>query len=666
MLQAQDYKPPSLCYHAVKLFEASTPMTTDVAVPAPETAAADARGDTHSTAGFKALMLGSIGVVYGDIGTSPLYALREAVIAASGPGGVATPQAVLGVVSLILWALIIVVTLKYVVILLRADNHGEGGTLALMALAQRAVTYGGGAIVLLGIISGALFYGDAVITPALSVLSAIEGIKLVTDSFEPYVVPLTVLILFVLFAVQSRGTARVAAFFGPVMCIWFGVIAIAAITPIMRHPEILSAINPLYAVSFMLHHGIIGFVTLGAVFLAVTGAEALYADLGHFGKRPIQTAWLFIVLPSLALNYLGQGALVIGDPKAVENPFFLMFPDWALIPMVALATLATVIASQAVITGAYSLTRQAIQLGLLPRFEIRHTSEAHSGQIFIPRINMLLLIAVVLLVLMFRSSSALASAYGISVTGTMVVTGMMGFVVIWRVWKWSPFAAAALIAPFLFLDLTFLAANLLKVLEGGWVPLALGAAVMMLMYTWRRGSRLLFEKSRKLEFPLADLVAMLEKRPPQRVSGTAVFLTSDPISAPTALMHSLKHYKVLHEKNVILTIETAPTPRIDPSERVRLEEISKTFSKVTLRFGFMESPNVPKALAIARKLGWQFDIMSTSFFLSRRALKPAAHSGMPRWQDHLFIALSRTANDATDYFQIPSGRVVEVGTQVTV
>jgi KUP system potassium uptake protein len=641
-------------------------MTSDVVVPVPETAAANVRGDTHSTAGFKALMMGSIGVVYGDIGTSPLYALREAVIAASGPGGVANPQAVLGVVSLILWALIIVVTLKYVVILLRADNHGEGGTLALMALAQRAVTYGGSAIVLLGIISGALFYGDAVITPALSVLSAIEGIKLVTDSFEPYVVPLTVLILFVLFAVQSRGTARVAAFFGPVMCMWFAVIAIAAITPIMRHPEIVYALNPLYAVSFMLHHGIIGFVTLGAVFLAVTGAEALYADLGHFGKRPIQTAWLFIVLPSLALNYLGQGALVIGDPKAVENPFFLMFPDWALIPMVALATLATVIASQAVITGAYSLTRQAIQLGLLPRFEIRHTSEAHSGQIFIPRINMLLLIAVVMLVLMFRSSSALASAYGISVTGTMVVTGMMGFVVIWRVWRWSPFAAAALIAPFLFLDLTFLAANLLKVLEGGWVPLALGAAVMLLMYTWRRGSRLLFEKSRKLEFPLADLVAMLEKRPPQRVSGTAVFLTSDPISAPTALMHSLKHYKVLHEKNVILTIETAPTPRIDPAERVRLEEISKTFSKVTLRFGFMESPNVPKALAIARKLGWQFDIMSTSFFLSRRALKPAAHSGMPRWQDHLFIALSRTANDATDYFQIPSGRVVEVGTQVTV
>jgi KUP system potassium uptake protein len=645
-------------------------MTSEVAAPATDASAAGGHGDAHSTASFAALTLGSIGVVYGDIGTSPLYAFREAVLAAS-PGGEVTSQAVHGVVSLIFWALMVVVTMKYVLILLRADNHGEGGTLALMALAQRAVTKAGtvkaaGVIVLLGVISGALFYGDAVITPALSVLSAIEGIKLVTSSLDPYVVPLTVIILVALFAVQSRGTARVAAFFGPIMLVWFAVIGIAAIPPILHRPEVLLSLNPLYAVSFMLHHGMIGFVTLGAVFLAVTGAEALYADLGHFGKRPIQTAWLFIVLPTLALNYLGQGALVMADPKAVENPFFLMFPDWALLPMVALATVATVIASQAVITGTYSLTRQATQLGLLPRFEIRHTSEVHSGQIYIPRITKLLLVAVVLLVLMFKSSSALASAYGIAVTGTMVVTAMMGFVVIWRVWHWSMFAAAALIAPFLFLDLTFLTANLLKVWEGGWVPLALGGFVMLLMYTWRRGSRLLFEKSRKLEFPLADLVAMLEKKPPQRVPGTAVFLTSDPLSAPTALMHSLKHYKVLHEKNVILTIEIAPTPRVDVAERVRLEQISPSFSKVVLRFGFMESPNVPRALAIARKLGWQFDIMSTSFFLSRRALKPAAHSGMPRWQDHLFIGLSRSANDATDYFQIPSGRVVEVGTQVTV
>jgi KUP system potassium uptake protein len=641
-------------------------MTSGTTATAAETPAANGHGAAHSTASFAGLLLGCVGVVYGDIGTSPLYALREAVVAATGSSGAADPKAVLGVLSLIIWALIVVVTLKYVLILLRADNNGEGGTLALMALAQRALGGNSAVIVLLGIISGALFYGDAVITPALSVLSAIEGIKLVTEAFEHYVVPLTLIILMALFAVQSRGTARVASLFGPIMCLWFAVIALAAIPQIMRHPDVLLALNPLYAVSFMLHHGIIGFVTLGAVFLAVTGAEALYADLGHFGKKPIQTAWLFIVLPSLALNYFGQGALVIADPKAIENPFFLMFPEWALIPMVGLAAVATVIASQAVITGAYSLTRQAIQLGLMPRFEIQHTSETHSGQIYIPKINLMLFLAVMLLVLLFRSSSALASAYGISVTGTMVVTAMMGFVVVWKVWKWSAIAAAALIVPFLFLDLTFLAANLLKVFEGGWVPLALGGVVMLLMYTWRRGSRLLFDKSRKLEFPLADLVAMLEKRPPQRVPGTAVFLTSDPQSAPTALMHSLKHYKVLHEKNVILTIETAPTPRIDDSERVRLEEISATFSKVTLRFGFMESPNVPKALAIARKLGWQFDIMSTSFFLSRRALKPAAYSGMPRWQDHLFIALSRSSNDATDYFQIPTGRVVEVGTQVTI
>src|SRR6185312_15061399 len=520
-------------------------MTTDVAVPPAETTAANGHGDARSTTGFAALTLGSIGVVYGDIGTSPLYALREAVVAASA-GSSATPQAVLGVLSLILWSLIIVVTLKYVVFLMRADNHGEGGTLALMALAQRGVAKTAGAIVLLGIVSAALFFGDAVITPAQSVLSAIEGIKLVTEGSEPYVVPLTMIILLALFAVQSRGTARVATFFGPVMLVWFMIIGFAAFPAIARRPEVLFSLNPLYAISFMLHHGIIGFVTLGAVFLAVTGAEALYADLGHFGKKPIQTAWLFIVLPALALNYLGQGALVIADPKAVENPFFLMFPDWALIPMVALATIAAVIASQAVITGAYSLTRQAIQLGLMPRFEIRHTSESQFGQIYIPRINMLLFFAVMLLVLLFRSSSALASAYGIAVTGTMVVTAMMGFVVIWRVWKWSPIAAAALIAPFLFLDITFLAANLFKVFEGGWVPLVLGGVVMLLMYTWRRGSRLLFEKSRKLEFPLADLVAMLEKRPPQRVPGTAVFLTSDPECAPTALMHSLKHYKVLH------------------------------------------------------------------------------------------------------------------------
>jgi len=640
-------------------------MTSTGTASSASSEAASGHGSVHPTASFGALTLGCIGVVYGDIGTSPLYALRESVLAAVGPNAPASETVVLGILSLIIWALILVVTVKYVVILLRADNNGEGGTLALMALANRAVG-GSSILVLLGIISGALFYGDAMITPALSVLSAIEGLKLATPAFEPYVVPITALILVTLFAVQSRGTAKVAAFFGPITLIWFIAIAGAGVPQIARNPTVLLAFNPIHGLSFLLTHGVIGFMTLGAVFLVVTGAEALYADLGHFGKRPIRAAWLSVALPALTINYLGQGALVLADPKAIENPFFLLYPDWALLPMIALATAATVIASQAVITGAYSITQQAIQLGLLPRFEILHTSASLIGQIYMPRVNTALLIGVLLLVGLFRSSGALASAYGIAVTGTMVVTAMMAFVVIWKVWRWSMFAAAAVIAPLLALDLTFLSANLLKVFEGGWMPLALGSVVMLLMYTWRRGSRLLFEKSRKLEFPLADLVAMLEKRPPQRVSGTAVFLTSDPASAPTALMHSLKHYKVLHEKNVILTVETAPTPRIDPAERVRLEEVSATFSKVTLRFGFMESPNVPKALAIARKLGWQFDIMSTSFFLSRRALKPAAHSGMPRWQDHLFIALSRSANDATDYFQIPTGRVVEVGTQVTI
>jgi len=653
-------------------------MTDSVSAPAGSETPVNGSADARSSAGFWGLALGSIGVVYGDIGTSPLYAFREAIIAASGPHHYEALRHgreelvrgdVLGVVSLILWALIIIVTLKYVVILLRVDNNGEGGTLTLMALASRAVGRVGNAasvVALLGIISAALFYGDAVITPALSVLSAVEGLDIATPRFHDYVVPLTILILLVLFAFQSRGTARVAALFGPITAIWFVAIAIPGLRWIAADPEILWAFNPFYGIYFLLGHGMISLYTLGAVFLAVTGAEALYADLGHFGRGPIQMAWLCLVLPSLAVNYLGQGALVLANPHAVENPFFLMYPDWALIPMVLLATAATVIASQAVITGAYSLTSQAIQLGLLPRFEIRHTSAQQAGQIYMPRVNGLLLIGVLLLVALFRSSSALASAYGIAVTGTMVVTGMMAFIVFWRMWRWSPFAAAALIAPFLFIDLTFLSANMLKVVEGGWVPLALGGVVMLVMYTWRRGTRILYDKTRRLETPLEDLVRMLERKPPQRVPGTAVFLTSDPKSAPTALMHSLKHYKVLHEKNVIISVETTHTPRVHSADRVRIEPVGSTFLRVMLRFGYMETPNIPRALAIARKLGWQFDIMSTSFFLSRRALRPAPHSFMPRWQDRLFIWLARSANDATDYFQIPTDRVVEVGTQVTV
>ena len=641
-------------------------MSQSIAGTAAEAAVSAGTADVPAKVPFWSLTIGSIGVVYGDIGTSPLYAFREAISAATGSGNPVTEPIILGILSLIIWALLLVVTAKYILILLRADNKGEGGTLALMALASHSFIRRGGTIILLGIVSGALFYGDAIITPALSVLSAIEGLKVVTPTFDAYVVPLTVVVLLALFAVQSRGTASVATFFGPVMMLWFGAIAAAGIWHTARNPIVLLAFNPVYGVDFLLEHGLVAFFTLGAVFLVVTGAEALYADLGHFGRAPIRLAWLVVVLPALTLNYLGQGALVLANPKAIENPFFLLYPEWALLPMVLLATMATVIASQAVISGAYSLTRQAIQLGLLPRLEIRHTSEALFGQIYMPRVNTLLLFGVLLLVILFRSSSALASAYGIAVTGTMVVTAMMAIVVVWRVWNWPLAAALALIVPFLFIDLTFLSANLLKIVEGGWMPLALGVVVMAIMYTWRRGSRLLFEKTRRLETPLEGLVKSLEKKPPARVPGTAVFLTSDPVSAPTALLHSLKHYKVLHEKNVILTIETADAPRVDAGERVRIQPVGKTFLRVVLRFGFMETPNVPKALAIARKLGWQFDIMSTSFFLSRRALKPAKQSGMPRWQDRLFIGLTRVANDATDYFQIPTGRVVEVGTQVTI
>ncbi len=614
--------------------------------------------------GLSRLMLGALGVVYGDIGTSPLYTIRECFGAATGIKP--TLPEVLGILSLIVWSLILVVTVKYVLFILRADNRGEGGTLALMALASRALAGRAGLVILLGIISGALFYGDAIITPALSVLSAIEGLKVATPAFDDYVVPITVILLIALFAAQSHGTAKVAAWFGPITLVWFAALTAAGLWHIFHNPLILLAFNPLHGVNFLLHHGVIALFTLGAVFLVVTGSEALYADLGHFGRGPIRFAWLTVVLPALTINYLGQGALVLADPNAIASPFFLLYPHWALLPMVALATAATVIASQAVITGAYSLTRQAIQLGLLPRLEIRHTSEALFGQIYMPRVNALLLIGVLLLVALFRSSSALASAYGIAVTGTMVVTALMAFVVVWRVWRWPIFAAAALIVPFLFIDLTFLTANMLKVIEGGWVPLALGGVVMTVMYTWRRGTRLLLAKTRKQEMPLESLVARLERKPPARVPGTAVFLTSDPEFAPTALLHSLKHYKVLHENNVVLTIETADVPRVDPAERVTIEPIGETFTRVKLRFGFMESPNVPRALAFARKHGWQFDIMSTSFFLSRRSLKPAANSDMPVWQDKLFIALTHAANDATDFFQIPTGRVVEVGTQVAV
>jgi KUP system potassium uptake protein len=633
-----------------------------MAVTASSIEAQDAHGPA---AGFWALTLGSIGVVFGDIGTSPLYAFREAV-AGAAQGAPPSRIIVLGVLSLILWSLFIVVTVKYVLLLLRADNNGEGGTLSLMALGQRALGRRSLFLVCLGVVGASMFIGDSMITPAISVLSAVEGLKLATPALEHYVVPLTVFILFALFSVQSSGTSRVASAFGPVMVVWFSCIAVMGIAHISDDPSVLAAINPWYGLQFLLSHGTIGLVTLGAVFLAVTGGEALYADLGHFGRKPIQAAWLWFVLPSLLINYFGQGALILSNPAALENTFYRMVPEFLLYPLVGLATAATVIASQAVITGAYSLTRQAVQLGLLPRFEVRYTSEVHAGQIYLPRVNRLLLIGVMLLVLLFRTSSGLASAYGIAVSTTMVADGIMGFVVIWRLWNWKAATAAAVILPLVTVDLTFFSANLLKLLEGAWVPLLFGVAMAVMIWTWQRGTAILTAKTRRIEVPLDSLIKSLEKRPPHIVKGTAVFLTSDPSFVPTALLHNLKHNQVLHEHNVILTIEAAQTPRVDLAERVSIETVSERFAKVRLRFGFMESPNVPKALAIARKLGWQFDIMSTSFFVSRRALKPSTQSGMPRWQDHLFIAMSRSANDATDYFQIPTGRVVEVGTQVSI
>jgi KUP system potassium uptake protein len=491
-------------------------------------------------------------------------------------------------------------------------------------------------------------------------------LKLAAPGLDHYVVPLTMLILVMLFALQSRGTARVASAFAPVMALWFVTIAVLGVLHIHEDPSVLLAVNPWHAIHFLLNHGLIGLVIMGLVFLSVTGGEALYADLGHFGRKPIQAAWFCLVLPALLLNYFGQGALILAHPDAIENTFYRLAPAPMILPLVVLATAATVIASQAVITGAYSLIRQAVQLGLLPRFEVRYTSETHAGQIYLPRVNLLLLIGVLLLVLLFRTSSGLASAYGIAVSTTMVADGIMGFVVVWKLWNWRAATAAALVVPLVVVDMMFFSANLLKLLDGAWVPLLFGFTMVVMIWTWRRGTAILVKKTRRTEVPLLDLIKSLEKRPPHIVKGTAVFLTSDPNFVPTALLHNLKHNKVLHEHNVILTIETTQTPRVDPGDRVRMETISEKFSTVSLRFGFMESPNVPKALAIARKLGWQFDIMATSFFVSRRSLKPSAHSGMPLWQDRLFIALSRSANDATDYFQIPTGRVVEVGTQVII
>jgi len=613
--------------------------------------------------GTPVLMVGALGVVYGDIGTSPIYAFREALHASDG---YLSRSDVLGVLSLIVWALTIIVTVKYVAFVLRADNKGEGGTLSLMALARTAYPRGAKVILGIGLCGAALFFGDAIITPAVSVLSAVEGLEVVTPTFSPYVVPITLMILAGLFSVQRFGSGKVAVVFGPVMLVWFLALGVIGLWHLADDPSVLLAVNPYYAIYYLATTPSGAFVTVGAVFLAVTGAEALYVDLGHFGRRPIVLTWFSIVFPCLLLCYFGQGAFVLSHGGKPSNPFFQMMPEWALAPMVGLATAATVIASQSVISGAFSLTRQAVQLNLLPRIEVQHTSESQLGQIYMPRVNLIVALGVMLLVVGFGSSSALASAYGISVTGEMLMTTMLLFVVMRSLWKWHIWVAIGLAALFGIIDAGFFLANAVKVVEGGWVSITVACIMGLIMVTWIRGTRFLFEKTRKNEVPLDFLAGNLLKKQPHLVPGTAIFLTSDPLSAPTALMHSLKHYKVLHEQNVILSVVTAQQPMVPDSERVKMETINDLFMRVTLTFGYMEHPNIPRALAICRKKGWEFDIMTTSFFLSRRSLKASPNSGMPMWQDRLFIGLARTAADATEYFQIPTGRVVEIGTQVAI
>ncbi|MHA6346601.1 potassium transporter Kup [Roseivivax sp. CAU 1761] len=616
------------------------------------------------TAPTLALTIGAVGVVYGDIGTSPLYALREALRPAAADG--LAPGEVLGVVSLLLWALILVVTAKYVLFLLRADNHGEGGVLALYALLQAASRRHGGTVLLLAVAGAALFFGDAIITPAISVLSAVEGLKLVTPVFEPYLVPIALVILTALFLIQSRGTGPLALWFGPLTALWFATMGVLGAVQVVQAPAILAAFNPLFAAAFLAENALVAVVVLGAVFLAVTGAEALYADLGHFGRRPIQYAWFALVFPALALNYLGQGALVLADPAALENPFFLLAPAWAVLPLVVLATIATVIASQAVITGAFSMVRQAVQLGLLPRFDIRHTSNRESGQIYVPAVNAALLFGVLLLVIEFESSSSMAAAYGIAVSGTMLVTTGLAALMLRHVRGWACPGVALLVAPILLIEGAFFAANLLKVPDGGYVPLLLGALLGTAMFTWWRGTRDLFQRSRAQAVPLPQFIRRIEAGSALRAPGMAVYLTSDPNATPPALLHNLKHNHVLHDQVIVLTVETLEEPRAAPADRARVERIDDRFTRIVLRFGFMETPNVNRALGDLRRDRLDFAGRKLSFFLGRRKIMASPSVGMPVWQDRLYILMSRFAADPTDFYRLPRDRVVEMGAQVAV
>jgi KUP system potassium uptake protein len=623
----------------------------------------EAQGEHKS--GLAMLTIGAVGVVYGDIGTSPLYALREALRPVAADG--LTRFEVFGVLSLLIWSLTMIVTLKYVAYLLRADNRGEGGVLALYTLSRLAIGRRSLWVLGLGIAGASLFLGDSVITPAISVLSAVEGIGLVAPAFGSYVVPVTVGILLGLFFVQKHGTAEISSAFGPIMVVWFLVMAGTGIVHLVRDPEVLWAFDPVFAVTFLIRHGFTAFIVLGAVFLAVTGAEALYADLGHFGKAPIRLAWLCLIFPALVLQYLGQGALVLADPKMLENPFFLMVPDWALPLLVGLATVATIIAAQAVITGAYSMARAGIALGLLPRMAIVHTSERQSGQIYIPSVNWLLLGGVLFFVLSFRSSSALASAYGIAVTGAMLVDTTLGIIYSRRGWRMPIWLIAIGAIPFVALEGTFFLSNLTKVPEGGYIPLLLAFTFATIMWTWWRGTQLVMARESREKVDMDGFAhSIADSATVKHVDGTAFFLTSDPSAVPQALLHNLKHNRVLHEKNVILTVETMRIPVAPEEERVEYAPIDEHFSRLRLRFGFMETPNLSRALGLARRHGLKFDVMTTSFFLGRRKLIMGTRAGYARILDRIYITLGRFAADPSEFYHLPRDRVVELGSRITV
>ncbi|MGN6323559.1 MAG: potassium transporter Kup [Dyella sp.] len=614
-----------------------------------------------------ALALGAIGVVYGDIGTSPLYTLQTAL---SHDGMHPTPESIYGVLSLIFWALIIVVSLKYVMFIMRADNKGEGGIMALMALTLRGV---GGQpklrwlLAIIGIFGASLFYGDGVITPAISVLSAVEGVKVAAPGLAHWVVPVTAVILFFLFALQRHGTERVGRLFGPVMVVWFIVIGLLGARMILTDPHVLYALNPYYGVRFFISHGLQAYIALGSVVLAVTGTEALYADMGHFGKRPIRMAWFNFVLPALVLNYFGQGALLLKHPEAIDNPFFKAVPSMLLYPMIALATVATVIASQAVISGAFSMTREAMSLGYSMRMPVVHTSREMSGQIFVPWINAFLLVMVLLAVFGFRSSENLSAAYGIAVTGTMAITTVLALFVARHQWRWRVPTLLVVGAVLLTIDISFFTANLIKVEYGGWFPLVLGLAVFVVMTTWRRGRELVVREIKQGGLALSPFIDNITEHPPLRVPGTAVFLTANQNAVPHALLHNLKHNKVLHERNVMLTVDVLETPFADREERIHLTPLGSDFYGLEVRFGFAEDPNIPLALSKCAKAGLPFDLMDTTFFLSRENIvADKRRPGMALWRDRLFAFMSRNALPATAFFQIPGNRLIELGTQVEI